>query len=66
MRMQGLMGNERLRRHGVEAGLLEDYTAVDSPNEQEGSSMQSHDQLLEDHMTPNGQLQQLMSTKDEL
>ncbi|KAJ6658881.1 hypothetical protein lerEdw1_019517 [Lerista edwardsae] len=66
MRMQGLMGNERLRRHGVEAGLLEDYTAVDSPNEQEGSSMQSHDQLLEDHMTPNGQLQQLISTKDEL
>nr|XP_034984178.1 FAD-dependent oxidoreductase domain-containing protein 2 [Zootoca vivipara]XP_034984179.1 FAD-dependent oxidoreductase domain-containing protein 2 [Zootoca vivipara] len=66
MRMQGLMGNERLSRHGVEAGLLEDYTAVDSPDERETGSTQSHDPLLEDHMIPNHQLQHLISTKDEL
>ncbi|XP_061495006.1 FAD-dependent oxidoreductase domain-containing protein 2 isoform X1 [Rhineura floridana] len=66
MRMQGLMHNERLRHHGVESGLLEDYAAVDSPNEQEGGSTQSHDQLLEDPMILNHQLQHLMSTKDEL
>lgn len=66
MRKQGLMGNERLRRHGVEAGLLEDYAAVDSPHEQEDSSIQSYDQMLTDHRTPNHELKQLMSTKDEL
>ncbi|CAI5786092.1 FAD-dependent oxidoreductase domain-containing protein 2 [Podarcis lilfordi] len=66
MRMQGLMGNERLSRHGVEAGVLEDYTAVDSPDERETGSTQSHDPLLEDHMIPNHQLQHLISTKDEL
>ncbi|XP_062989549.1 FAD-dependent oxidoreductase domain-containing protein 2 [Elgaria multicarinata webbii] len=66
MRMQGLMGNERLRRHGIEAGLLEDYAAVDFPNEQKGGSIQSHDQLLEDHMIPNPQLQHLIISRDEL
>lgn len=28
LRMQGLVGNERLRQHGVESGLLRDYAAV--------------------------------------
>ncbi|KAH0616933.1 hypothetical protein JD844_028421 [Phrynosoma platyrhinos] len=66
MRMQGLMGNERLRRYGVEAGLLKDYAVMDSPSERKGGSVQSHDQLLNNQMTPNHQLQHLMSTRDEL
>lgn len=67
MRRQGLMGNERLRRHAVEAGLLEDYAAVDSLKEPEEGNAVLHDHLLEDHMIPNHHLQQhLMSTKDEL
>ncbi|XP_027729225.1 FAD-dependent oxidoreductase domain-containing protein 2 [Vombatus ursinus] len=28
MNMQGLVANERLRRHGIESGLMEDYSAV--------------------------------------
>ncbi|XP_074082936.1 FAD-dependent oxidoreductase domain-containing protein 2 [Macrotis lagotis] len=28
MNMRGLVGNERLRKHGIESGLMEDYTAI--------------------------------------
>uniref|UniRef100_A0A8D0H2I6 FAD-dependent oxidoreductase domain-containing protein 2 n=1 Tax=Sphenodon punctatus TaxID=8508 RepID=A0A8D0H2I6_SPHPU len=65
MRRQGLMSNERLRYHAVEAGLLEDYTAVDSPDEQLGGTVGSRDQLLKDHMIPSNPLQHLVNTKDE-
>ncbi|XP_001376043.2 FAD-dependent oxidoreductase domain-containing protein 2 [Monodelphis domestica] len=34
MKMQGLMGNERLRRHGIESGLMEDYTMDEQPADQ--------------------------------
>lgn len=60
------MGNKRLRRHAIEAGLLEDYAALDSLKKPEEGSALLHDQLLEDRMMPNSHLQHLMSTKDEL
>lgn len=67
MRMQGLVGSEGLRRHAVDAGLLEDYTPTDflgdsPPDSQEGSQ----DQLLRDHTIPVRPLQHLVNTKDEL
>ncbi|NXQ99060.1 FXRD2 protein, partial [Sagittarius serpentarius] len=66
VRMQGLVGSERLRRHAVEAGLLEDYTLTDfsgdrPPDSQEGSQ----DQLLSDHAIPVHPLQHLVNAKDE-
>ncbi|KAL8221979.1 UNVERIFIED_CONTAM: FAD-dependent oxidoreductase domain-containing protein 2 [Gekko kuhli] len=66
MRRQGLMGNERLRQHAVEAGLLVDYNAVDFLKEPEAGNALLHDHLLEERMMPNHHLQHLMSTKDEL
>lgn len=66
-RMQGLVGSEGLRRHAVEAGLLEDYALVDFlgdrlPESREGSQ----DQLLRDHAIPVHPLQHLVNAKDEL
>ncbi|XP_077195744.1 FAD-dependent oxidoreductase domain-containing protein 2 [Paroedura picta] len=66
MRRQGLMGNERLRRHAVEAGLMEDYADVDSLKDPGEGNALLHDGLLEDRMMPTHHLQHLMSTKDEL
>lgn len=65
--MQGLLGSEGLRRHAVEAGLLEDYTPRDfsgdkTPDSREGSQ----DQLLRDHVIPVRPLQHLVNAKDEL
>ncbi|XP_038406614.1 FAD-dependent oxidoreductase domain-containing protein 2 [Canis lupus familiaris] len=36
LRMQGLMGTESLRRHGIESGLLRDYATVGRPREDGG------------------------------
>ncbi|XP_074682642.1 FAD-dependent oxidoreductase domain-containing protein 2 [Strix aluco] len=67
MRLQGLVGSEGLRRHAVEAGLLEDYTLTDflgdrTPDNHKGSQ----DRLLRDHMIPVRPLQHLVNAKDEL
>lgn len=64
--MQGLVGSEGLRRHAVEASLMENYTVVDTPNELLGGQKDIHDQLLKDHVIPSRPLQHLINTKDEL
>ncbi|XP_006026042.1 FAD-dependent oxidoreductase domain-containing protein 2 isoform X1 [Alligator sinensis] len=66
LRMQGLVGSEGLRRHAVEASLMENYTVVDTPNELLGGQKEIHDQLLKDHIIPGRPLQHLINTKDEL
>uniref|UniRef100_A0A6J0T8R6 L-amino-acid oxidase n=1 Tax=Pogona vitticeps TaxID=103695 RepID=A0A6J0T8R6_9SAUR len=71
MRMQGLLGNKGLWHHAVEAGLLEDYGAVDTSKEDEGISIHLQDSVsshphVEDRIIPNHQLPPLMGTKDEL
>ncbi|XP_008108857.1 FAD-dependent oxidoreductase domain-containing protein 2 [Anolis carolinensis] len=66
MRMQGLMGNERLHRYGVETGHLEDYAAMDSSSEQaEGSVLPFH-QLLDNHIVSDHRRHRLTSTRNEL
>ncbi|XP_008944922.1 PREDICTED: FAD-dependent oxidoreductase domain-containing protein 2, partial [Merops nubicus] len=67
VRMQGLVGSEGLRRHAVEAGLLEDHTPTDflgsrPPGSQEGSG----DQLLRNRVIALRPLQPLASARDEL
>lgn len=65
-RMQGLTGSERLRRHAVEAGLLEDYAVMDFSGDKLPDSRQgSHDQLLRDHVIPLRPLHHLVNAKDE-
>lgn len=65
--MQGLMGSEGLRRHAVEAGLMEDYTLTDFSGDRAPDSYEgSRDQLLRDHMIPVRPLQHLVNSKDEL
>lgn len=65
-RMQGLTGSERLRRHAVEAGLLEDYAVTDFSGDKLPDSRQgSHDQLLRDHVIPLRPLHHLVNAKDE-
>ncbi|KAM6306773.1 LOW QUALITY PROTEIN: FAD-dependent oxidoreductase domain-containing protein 2-like [Podargus strigoides] len=50
VRMQGLLRIERLQRHAVETGLLEDYTLTDSSGDRPSDSREgSQDQLLRDH-----------------
>ncbi|XP_074864570.1 FAD-dependent oxidoreductase domain-containing protein 2 isoform X2 [Carettochelys insculpta] len=66
MQMQGLVGNEKLRRHAIEAGLLEDYRVKHSTDELLGGERNSFDQLLKDHVTPDSPLHHLVNTKDEL
>ncbi|XP_024056333.1 FAD-dependent oxidoreductase domain-containing protein 2 [Terrapene carolina triunguis] len=66
MRMQGLVGNERLRHHAVEAGLLEDHTVMHFTDELLGGQRGSRDQLLKDHVIPGSPLHYLVTTKDEL
>lgn len=61
-RTQGLAGSERLRRHAVAAGLLEDFAAADFS----GDELPGGDQLLKDHGGPVRPLQHLLNTKDEL
>ncbi|XP_040400734.1 FAD-dependent oxidoreductase domain-containing protein 2 [Cygnus olor] len=61
-RMQGLAGSERLRRHAVAAGLLEDFAAADFS----GDKLPDGDQLLKDHVVPVRPLQHLVNAKDEL
>ncbi|OPJ68856.1 FAD-dependent oxidoreductase domain-containing protein 2 [Patagioenas fasciata monilis] len=66
-RTQGLLGGERLRRHAVEAGLLEDYTLTDfSGNKPSDRHKGSQDQLLRDHVILVRPLQHLVHAKDEL
>ncbi|XP_030062661.1 FAD-dependent oxidoreductase domain-containing protein 2 [Microcaecilia unicolor] len=48
LRMQGLVGNEQLRHHAMDAGLLEDYTIMESAEELEDHK--AHD-LQMDHMS---------------
>ncbi|XP_043824378.1 FAD-dependent oxidoreductase domain-containing protein 2 [Dromiciops gliroides] len=57
MNMQGLMGNEELRRHGIESGLMEDYSAIDE---------QPADQKPGDPATPVHPSQHATSIKEEL
>lgn len=64
--MQGLLGSEGLRRHAVEAGLLEDYTLTDLGDRRPDSHRQSQDQLLRDHVISVRPLQHLVNAKDEL
>ncbi|XP_072207530.1 FAD-dependent oxidoreductase domain-containing protein 2 [Excalfactoria chinensis] len=65
-RMQGLAGSERLRRHAVEAGLLEDYTITGLSGDKLPDSRQgSQDQLLRDHVIPLHPLHHLVNAKDE-
>ncbi|XP_030304904.1 FAD-dependent oxidoreductase domain-containing protein 2 [Calypte anna] len=67
LRMQGLLGSERLRRHAAEAGLLQDYTLTDfSGNRPPDSHTGSQDQLLRDHTVRVHPLQHLVNAKDEL
>lgn len=67
MRMQGLLGSQGLRRHAVEAGLLEDHTLTDLPGDRPPDSHEgSQDQLLRDHVVPVRPLQHLINAKDEL
>ncbi|KYO36391.1 FAD-dependent oxidoreductase domain-containing protein 2 isoform B [Alligator mississippiensis] len=56
LRMQGLVGSEGLRRHAVEASLMENYTVVDTPNELLGGQKDIHDQLLKDHVIPTNEV----------
>ncbi|KFQ75697.1 FAD-dependent oxidoreductase domain-containing protein 2, partial [Phaethon lepturus] len=64
--MQGLVGSEGLRRHAVEAGLLEDYTLTDvSGDRPPESHEESQDELLRDHAIPVHPLQHLVNAKDE-
>ncbi|KAK0682871.1 FXRD2 protein, partial [Pygoscelis papua] len=66
VRMQGLVGSEGLRRHAVEAGLLEDYTLTDFSGDRPPDSREgSQDQLLRDHAVPVHPLQHLVNAKDE-
>lgn len=65
-RMQGLIGNERLRRHAVDAGLLEDHAVVDFSGDKLPDSRQgSQDQLLKDHVIPLRPLHHFVHAKDE-
>ncbi|XP_031455952.1 FAD-dependent oxidoreductase domain-containing protein 2 [Phasianus colchicus] len=65
-RLQGLIGNERLRRHAVEAGLLEDYAVMDFSDDKLPDSRQgSQDQLLRDHVIPLRPLHHFVNAKDE-
>ncbi|XP_042693639.1 FAD-dependent oxidoreductase domain-containing protein 2 [Centrocercus urophasianus] len=65
-RMQGLIGNERLRRHAVDAGLLEDHAVMDFSGDKLPDSRQgSQDQLLRDHMIPLRPLHHFVHAKDE-
>lgn len=61
-KMQGLAGSERLRRHAVAAGLLEDFAAADFS----GDKLPDGDQLLKEHVVPVRPLQHLVNAKDEL
>ncbi|XP_015717642.1 FAD-dependent oxidoreductase domain-containing protein 2 [Coturnix japonica] len=65
-RMQGLAGSERLRRHAVDAGLLEDYAVTGLSGDKLPDSRQgSQDQLLRDHVIPLRPLHHLVNAKDE-
>ncbi|XP_048812536.1 FAD-dependent oxidoreductase domain-containing protein 2 [Lagopus muta] len=65
-RMQGLIGNERLRRHAVDAGLLEDHAVMDFSGDKLPDSRQgSQDQLLKDHVIPLRPLHHFVHAKDE-
>ncbi|KAM9026314.1 FAD-dependent oxidoreductase domain-containing protein 2 [Ara ararauna] len=67
MRMQGLEGSEGLRRHAVEAGLLQDYSITDFMGDRPPDSHKgSQDQLLRDHVISVHPLQHLVNAKDEL
>ncbi|KAM6285631.1 FAD-dependent oxidoreductase domain-containing protein 2 [Spheniscus humboldti] len=67
VRMQGLVGSEGLRRHAVEAGLLEDYAPTDFSGDRPPDSREgSQDQLLRDQAIPVRPLQHLVNAKDEL
>ncbi|XP_006865345.1 PREDICTED: FAD-dependent oxidoreductase domain-containing protein 2 [Chrysochloris asiatica] len=44
LRMRGLVGTEHLRRHGVESGLLRDYTTMGQPSSQ-GPAGQPQDNM---------------------
>nr|XP_027794538.1 FAD-dependent oxidoreductase domain-containing protein 2 isoform X3 [Marmota flaviventris] len=65
LRMQGLMGTESLRRHGVESGLLQDYATMDEPLED--SSQQPGEHGPEGHRLSRGPPHpSLDSNKEEL
>ncbi|XP_074127678.1 FAD-dependent oxidoreductase domain-containing protein 2 [Sminthopsis crassicaudata] len=57
MNMQGLLGNERLRRHAVESGLMEDFAAMDE---------QPADWKPGDPGTPDHPSQHAASIREEL
>ncbi|XP_045728558.1 FAD-dependent oxidoreductase domain-containing protein 2 [Mirounga angustirostris] len=60
LRMQGLVGTETLRRHGVESGLLRDYTIVGRRREDQGQGP------LSSSRAPGPPVQPLDSNKEEL
>ncbi|XP_027451565.1 FAD-dependent oxidoreductase domain-containing protein 2 [Zalophus californianus] len=60
LRMQGLRGTESLWRHGVESGLLRDYTIVGRRREDQGQGPLSSSQA------PEPPVQPLDSNKEEL
>ncbi|XP_027971465.1 FAD-dependent oxidoreductase domain-containing protein 2 [Eumetopias jubatus] len=60
LRMQGLRGTESLWRHGVESGLLRDYTTVGRRREDQGQGPLSSSQA------PGPPVQPLDSNKEEL
>lgn len=60
LRMQGLVGTETLRRHGVESGLLRDYTIVGRRREDQGRGP------LSSSRAPGPPVQPLDSNREEL
>ncbi|KAF5919815.1 hypothetical protein HPG69_009804 [Diceros bicornis minor] len=65
LRMQGLVGTENLRQHGVESGLLRDYAAVGKRQEDSGRRPGDHEPAGHP-LAPEPPVQPPDSNKEEL